>query len=297
MDYPKSVPSVGLVNGKFVDENPANGTVGSLIPAAWGNAVTTELLNVIKAANLEPDEADLTQLATASRLLSRKVASINIVRFVTSWTLIVPERVTTLYISGCAGGGGGGGGGSNNISNAAASCGAGGGAGESVLRLPVTVTPGQELKFLIGAGGIAGVGGTLGANNATDGGDGGNTIIDGVLTLRGGKGGERGLSAAGGTPAGGYGGAGWPAGGSGSDGAVSSAGPGWGGLSGQGASGPFGGGGSSQRSGIPATGLGANGISAHGYGAGGGGGGAAYHGSGSGGNGGKAAPGLLIIEW
>jgi len=38
MDYPKSVPSAGLVNGKFVDENPLTGTAGSLIPAEWGNA-------------------------------------------------------------------------------------------------------------------------------------------------------------------------------------------------------------------------------------------------------------------
>ncbi|PGR44779.1 phage tail protein, partial [Bacillus cereus] len=40
MDYPKSVPSVGLVDGRFVDENPVAGTPGSLIPAVWGNSVT-----------------------------------------------------------------------------------------------------------------------------------------------------------------------------------------------------------------------------------------------------------------
>ena len=65
MDYPKSVPSVGLVDGRFVDENPVAGTPGSLIPAVWGNSVTQEILNVIKAARLTPDEARTDQLASA----------------------------------------------------------------------------------------------------------------------------------------------------------------------------------------------------------------------------------------
>jgi len=297
MDYPKSVPSVGLVNGKFVDENPANGTVGSLVPAAWGNAVTTEILNVILAANLQPNEADLTQLTRASLLLSRKAAALNISRFLKSGTFTVPKDVTTLYVSGSGGGGGGGGGGSNNTPNAAGSCGAGGGAGEPAIRVPIKVTPGQVLKFVIGGGGLAGVGGAVGVNNATPGGNGGDTVITGVLTLKGGKGGAAGQPSVGNTPAGGYGGIGWPSGGSGSDGCFGSTGSGWAGLSGAGASGPFGGGGTSQRSGIPSAGNAADGISAHGFGAAGGGGSAAYHGVGRGGHGGKAVPGLLIIEW
>jgi hypothetical protein len=65
MDYPKSIPGVGLVNGGFVDENPLAGTPGSLIPAAWGNSVTQEILNAIKAAGVTPDEAKTDQLATA----------------------------------------------------------------------------------------------------------------------------------------------------------------------------------------------------------------------------------------
>lgn len=65
MDYPKSVPSVGLVGGKFVDENPLTGTPGSLVPAQWGNAVTDEVLNVIIAAGLVPDELLNNQLAAA----------------------------------------------------------------------------------------------------------------------------------------------------------------------------------------------------------------------------------------
>lgn len=65
MDYPKSIPGVGLVDGGFIDENPVAGTPGSLIPAAWGNSVTQEILNAIKAAGLTPDESKTNQLATA----------------------------------------------------------------------------------------------------------------------------------------------------------------------------------------------------------------------------------------
>lgn len=65
MDFPKSVPGVGLVGDRFVDEDAAVGQQGSLIPAAWGNAVTLEIVNVILAAGLEPEEGDVTQLAQA----------------------------------------------------------------------------------------------------------------------------------------------------------------------------------------------------------------------------------------
>ncbi|MGX4726167.1 gp53-like domain-containing protein [Pseudomonas corrugata] len=65
MDFPKSVPSVGLVDGKFVDEDVVAGTPGSLIPAQWGNAVTEELLNVIESAGLTPDEDNNAQLLAA----------------------------------------------------------------------------------------------------------------------------------------------------------------------------------------------------------------------------------------
>lgn len=71
MDYPKSVPSVGLVNGKFVNEDAVAGMPGSLIPAAWGNSVTDELLNVIKSAGLEPSETDASQLLQAVKKLSQ----------------------------------------------------------------------------------------------------------------------------------------------------------------------------------------------------------------------------------
>ena len=65
MDYPRNTPGVGLVNGRFVDENTTTGQPGSLIPAAWGNAVTDEILAVIVGAGLAPSEGDLGQLRAA----------------------------------------------------------------------------------------------------------------------------------------------------------------------------------------------------------------------------------------
>ena len=76
MDYPISTPSVGLVDGKFVDENPLTGTPGSLIPAAWGNSVTQEILNVITAGGQLPSEVDLTQLLKAIRTIGQVGAGI-----------------------------------------------------------------------------------------------------------------------------------------------------------------------------------------------------------------------------
>ncbi|PKA71500.1 hypothetical protein ATI02_4482 [Pseudomonas baetica] len=67
MDYPKSVPSAGLMDGKFVDEDLLTGKPGSLIPASWGNGVTQELLTVIQSAGLTPTEASNNQLLSALR--------------------------------------------------------------------------------------------------------------------------------------------------------------------------------------------------------------------------------------
>src|SRR5471030_20209 len=72
MDYPKSVPSAGLVNGKFADENPLTGVPGSLIPASWGNGVTQEILGVINSAGSVADESDNSQLNAAINTLITK---------------------------------------------------------------------------------------------------------------------------------------------------------------------------------------------------------------------------------
>lgn len=69
MDYPKSIPSVGLVDGRFVDENLVAGTPGSLIPAVWGNSVTQEILSVIDGGGLKASETDTGQMLNAIRLI------------------------------------------------------------------------------------------------------------------------------------------------------------------------------------------------------------------------------------
>lgn len=70
MDFPKKVPGVGLVDGRFVDEDQASGLPGSLIPSTWGNSVTDELLNVIRGAGLVPSEDAVNQLLLAIQKLS-----------------------------------------------------------------------------------------------------------------------------------------------------------------------------------------------------------------------------------
>lgn len=216
-------------------------------------------------------------------------------RFTANGNFTVPAGVTAGYLSACAGGAGGAGGGGAINDDGVGSGGAGGGAGQSVIRSPVALVPGQVIAVTIGAGGTGGTSGSPSADGG-QGSAGGNTSFGALVTLLGAAASNGGGSFVSplAVPAGGTSSTGYPSGSSGSDGATGfNGGVGSGGAGG---SGPFGGGGGAGRAGS----FGVAGTAAHGYGAGGGGGGGGYGTSGSGANGGvggNGAPGIVIIEW
>ncbi|MCO8160988.1 hypothetical protein NRB16_24415 [Pseudomonas sp. LJDD11] len=303
----KPVPREGM-NGVFHDITEALGTIQRQGVFDWvdaaqngGEAVRYELNALVRhqqkvwRSRISDNRSEPGTDGTWTDLS----ISHNCARFTESGRLIIPADVTTIWISGCAGGGGGAGGSGNHIQGAAAPSPGGGGAGEFVIAEPHDVVPGQVLDILIGTRGLGGERGVPMVTEPGNGIDGGDTVIGSVLTLRGGKGGGRGISAPNGAYSGGKGGAGFPNGGSGTDGTSSIERASHTGLSGAGASGPFGGGGLGQRSGIPQAQLneGLEGMSAAGFGTGGGGGGSSYINVGAGGKGGNGAPGFVMIRW
>ncbi|WP_446678255.1 glycine-rich domain-containing protein [Achromobacter animicus] len=211
MDYPKSVPGVGLVNGKFVNEDPIAGRAGSLIPAEWGCAVTDELLAVIGAAELELSEADNGQVIKAINILIDRAANVpgRLLRTsvyrnfsgtqqvsvdggafsatggTTFSSLPATSKVRVRIVSG----GGGGGGTEGNGTGARSTGGGGGGGGHaaSILDAPLSAIP-----VTVGAGGAGGS-----ATGAGQGGTGGTSSFGALLTATGGAGGAKGLTTTG----------------------------------------------------------------------------------------------------
>ncbi|RON29056.1 MULTISPECIES: phage tail protein [Pseudomonas] len=99
MDYPISVPSIGLVNGRFVDENPVAGTPGSLIPAVWGNSVTQEILSVIAGSGMTPSELDDSQLLKAIQAIISKTSPMrSIITPISASKALVAEELGMVQI-------------------------------------------------------------------------------------------------------------------------------------------------------------------------------------------------------
>lgn len=200
-----------------------------------------------------------------------------------TYSLVVPTGVTSIVAIAIGAGGGGGG-----VSAAATSSAAGGGGGALSYSNAITVTPGETLTVVVGAGG------TAGANTGATGGNGGDSYIrrsaTDLLLAKGGSGGGGNTAAltggggAGGDAASGVGDT-KNSGGAGGARAVNDRGGGGGGAAGY--SGTGGAGGFSTT--VPTAGAGGGGGGGY-FGAnsagttsnqGGGGGGVQFYGSGS----------------
>lgn len=227
------------------------------------------------------DDGTTTALLASLKASVRSFGGLAV--FTSSGSFTVPAGVTTIYVSGGAGGGGGGG---TNTTSASSSGGAGGGgAGQSAIRAPYTVTPGQVLSVTIGAAGSAGA---VGGN----GGNGGNTVLGSLVTFQGGFGGASGSAASTTNSNGGAGGVGFPGGDFGGD-SGSTLG-----------AGSYSGGGGASAFGAPGRRIKGNagnatgGTVGSGYCAGGSGaGGVNGNTTGTGAAGGAGLPGVLMIEW
>ncbi|QNB11554.1 hypothetical protein G5S35_08155 [Paraburkholderia tropica] len=206
MDYPQD-ESVGLVNGKFVDENETTAQVGSLIPASWANSLTDELINVIEAGGLIPAEGTLTQLLTALQALFAKLTGdvanvfsvapatkaehamqlqqavgrfLNVQPFGASGTY-KPTAGTTKVIVEVQGGGGGSGG--APATGAGGFSGSAGGSSGSYAKVLLTAAQiGASQTVTIGAAGAAG------ASGAGFGGTGGTSSFGALVSCPGGPG-------------------------------------------------------------------------------------------------------------
>lgn len=207
--------------------------------------------------------------------------------FTSSGNFTVPENVTMIYVSACAGGGGGAGSMSTGATAQTCGAGGGGGAGQAVSRMPLSVTPLSVLAITVGIAGQGGTAPPAGLNPGGSGLSGGTTSIGTLLSLTAGQGGvPPGVTFSSGGP----GGQGFPYGQYGADGTGGAKG-------GNGASSLFGTGGFGGR-GALGTGTVA-GTAASGYGAGGGGAGGTYGSTANtnGSAGANGSPGYVLIEW
>ncbi|AVG46810.1 collagen-like protein [Acanthamoeba polyphaga mimivirus] len=102
------------------------------------------------------------------------------------YSVIVPQGTVSAILTLAGGGGAGGPGGNNAYSGS----GGGGGAGGCIYMFPISVSVGQEITGIIGAGGIANSTGASNGTNST------TTIGDSTFTAFGGNGGIIGFNGA-----------------------------------------------------------------------------------------------------
>jgi hypothetical protein len=96
MDYPISDEFAKLQNGKFTDGDPINNIPPSKNSAAYQNMVFDELLNVLSAAGITPDENSVNQLAAAINSIANSVATTITTNAITALLDGAPDALDTL---------------------------------------------------------------------------------------------------------------------------------------------------------------------------------------------------------
>ncbi len=179
MKYPVSVPGVGLVGGKFSDGDPAQGIAASLDPSSHTNAITDEIINVIVAGGLTPDEFDLTQLLKAIQSAQLTGGRLLNVQVFAASGIYTPTAGTRKVIVEAVGGGGGSGGvpATSASQNSASGNGGNGAYGKALFTSNFA-----GLAVTVGAGGVAGTGAP------SNGGNGGTSSFGALLSCPGGLG-------------------------------------------------------------------------------------------------------------
>ena len=126
---------------------------------------------------IDMSESDSTKMDTIIQLLGSGVQEW---KEPGSYQFQIPTTITKLKITACGGGGGG-------ANGASSTAGGGGGGGAAIVDQEFSVTPNEIIEITVGAGG-AGIESTI----VGDGFDGQATVIGGLITLPGGKGGING---------------------------------------------------------------------------------------------------------
>lgn len=263
-------------NQLFVVKNTGNVGIGTDTPTA-----KLEVAGQIKITGGTPGVGKFLA-SDADGLASWQYFPKGKKHFLSNGTFTVPLGVTKVWVT--MSGGGGGGGGSNLDSGSGARGGGGGGAGEGIIAKEATVTPGQNISVIAGAGGLGGyINSQTGADTlSTDGSD----SIFSILTAKGGFRGKDGFDPSNSRSEGGFG---YSSGTAGSSSNVNK-----GSRGGMGGTGMFGGGGVG---GGLRTNDGRYGEKGSGYGSGGGGSGYTTSSGLFYGGGGDGAPGFVLIEW